>query len=107
VVNGWDGSYLQERPDPTIEECQQMIGDLGEKWYQYLQARGEIEVDEKIHFKNSRGEQVTRRIVDLLTHAVNHSTYHRGQIALEVRAAGGEPARTDIPVWAAGKKSQK
>jgi len=31
-----------------------------------------------------------------LTHVIMHSAYHRGQIALEMRAAGMEPAHTDF-----------
>jgi uncharacterized damage-inducible protein DinB len=32
----------------------------------------------------------------MLVHTVLHSAYHRGQVAAEVRAAGGEPAYTDF-----------
>ena len=33
---------------------------------------------------------------DVLTHVILHSAYHRGQVALAMRAAGMEPAYTDF-----------
>ena len=32
---------------------------------------------------------------DVLAHVMNHSTYHRGQVALAIREDGGEPLQTD------------
>ncbi len=33
---------------------------------------------------------------DVLTHVLMHSAYHRGQVALEMRSAGLQPAYTDF-----------
>ncbi len=38
-------------------------------------------------------------VADVLTQLHGHSLYHRGQIASLVRAAGGEPAKTDFIFW--------
>ncbi len=35
----------------------------------------------------------------VLRHAVNHSTYHRGQISSMVRRLGGAPLPTDMILW--------
>ncbi|QLH28398.1 MAG: hypothetical protein HWD63_02710 [Candidatus Parvibacillus calidus] len=32
---------------------------------------------------------------DIIFHIINHSTYHRGQIAMEFRQSGLEPLNTD------------
>ena len=39
------------------------------------------------------------RIDDVFAQLFGHSWYHRGQIAALVRAAGGEPAVTDLIFW--------
>ncbi|MGB9416785.1 MAG: DinB family protein [Acidobacteriaceae bacterium] len=43
---------------------------------------------------------------ELIQHAINHSTYHRGQIALLIRQLGYVPASTDyhdfLAEWRAG-----
>jgi len=34
-----------------------------------------------------------------MQHLVNHSTYHRGQIALMMRQLGAKPVTTDFPLF--------
>jgi len=48
-----------------------------------------------ISYKNTKGEGWTSVIEDVLLHVTTHSAYHRGQIALNLRAAGLQPAYTD------------
>jgi uncharacterized damage-inducible protein DinB len=38
-------------------------------------------------------------VEEILTQLFGHSWYHRGQIAVLVRAAGGTPAITDLIYW--------
>jgi uncharacterized damage-inducible protein DinB len=58
-----------------------------------------VDLDETIHYANSRGQQFSNRIRDILFHAVNHSTYHRGQIATEFKQHGLEPLVTDYIMY--------
>jgi uncharacterized damage-inducible protein DinB len=41
------------------------------------------------------------RLAHLMQHLANHSTYHRGQIALMMRQLGAEPLATDFHVFLA------
>ena len=36
----------------------------------------------------------------MLRHLVNHSTYHRGQVAAKLKRLGVEPPATDLVFWA-------
>ena len=38
-------------------------------------------------------------LMHLMQHVVNHSTYHRGQVALTMRQLGAEPLATDFHVF--------
>ena len=38
-------------------------------------------------------------LMHLMQHVVNHSTYHRGQVALMMRQLGAEPLATDFHVF--------
>ena len=49
-----------------------------------------------VEYRNSKGEAWSNRVEDILTHVLMHSAYHRGQIALEMRASGAQPAYTDF-----------
>ncbi len=48
-----------------------------------------------ITYTNSKGRSFSNSLLDILIHIVNHSTYHRGQIAREFRNCGIEPIVTD------------
>ena len=41
------------------------------------------------------------RLVHLMQHVANHSTYHRGQVALMMRQLGAQPQATDFHVFLA------
>ncbi|MXV49346.1 damage-inducible protein DinB [Pedobacter sp. HMF7647] len=49
-----------------------------------------------IFYATSIGEKFTNRVGDILLHVVNHSTYHRGQVAMELKLAGLQPPATDF-----------
>jgi len=47
-------------------------------------------------YVNSKGEQWSSQLGDVIAHLVIHSGYHRGQIALLLGSAGETPAYTDF-----------
>ena len=49
----------------------------------------------EIAYQNSNGESFRNTMEDILIHVALHGSYHRGQVALVIRAGGGEPASTD------------
>ncbi|AZB26535.1 MULTISPECIES: DinB family protein [Chryseobacterium] len=51
--------------------------------------------DQKIEYQNSRGTKFENTIFEMLFHAVNHSTYHRGQINSLLKQSGLTPLLTD------------
>jgi len=55
----------------------------------------ESDLGQSINYINSRGDAYTNSIRDTLFHVINHSTYHRGQIAMEYKQQGIEPLVTD------------
>ena len=42
---------------------------------------------------------VVATLLAILTQLYGHSLYHRGQIAMLVKQAGGQPAMTDFVYW--------
>ena len=48
-----------------------------------------------IAYQNSKGERFENSIRDILFHIINHSTYHRAQIATEFKNNGIAPLVTD------------
>ena len=48
-----------------------------------------------VNYLNTKGEPFKNSVRDILFHIINHSTYHRGQIATDLRLGGLEPVATD------------
>ena len=53
------------------------------------------ELDRKVHYRNSKGDEFTNTVEDILMHVALHGSYHRGQVARIVRGEGGAPQPTD------------
>ncbi|GGC27001.1 hypothetical protein GCM10011386_18810 [Parapedobacter defluvii] len=56
---------------------------------------GSFGLTDPITYKTSDGRPFVNTVGDILFHVINHSTYHRGQIALLFRQNGMEPLITD------------
>ena len=83
-------------PSSTMEECEALADEMAGAWRSYLAKLTPEGLGEKIEYRNSKGEAWSSHVEDVLMHVLMHSAYHRGQIALEMRAAGLEPAYTDF-----------
>lgn len=53
------------------------------------------DLDKKIQYQNSKGTKFENSIFEMLFHAINHSTYHRGQINSLLKQNGIDPLLTD------------
>lgn len=83
-------------PDFTLKECEEQLRSLPRKWRDWFADLAPADLAETIEYVNSKGQKFTSRVDDVLTHVILHSSYHRGQIAAEVRSSGGEPVLTDF-----------
>lgn len=62
---------------------------------QTLQILDAIDLNETINYSNIKGQAFSNCIRDIFFHVINHSTYHRGQIATEFKQHGLELMVTD------------
>ena len=54
---------------------------------------------EPITYENPPGTSWTYSVRQVLLHVVNHSTYHRGQVASMLRQLGTVPPATDLLIY--------
>ena len=80
----------------TLQDCQSEISQPPGLWTSYLTSLGEAGLSDTRTYKNTKGDTFTSKKQDILLHVVMHSAYHRGQIAMDMRAAGFTPAYTDF-----------
>lgn len=62
----------------------------------FLDGLCEPDLLRRIAYINFKGDRCECALVDLLTHLVNHSTYHRGQITTMMRQVGAKVPPTDL-----------
>lgn len=87
-------------PTATIDECMVLADEVSIAWQSYLTRIANQfapeSLGDKVEYRNSKGEPWSSRVEDILMHVLFHSAYHRGQIALQMRTSGAEPAYTDF-----------
>jgi uncharacterized damage-inducible protein DinB len=83
-------------PDFTLDQCESQIAELAQLWRTLLNQLDPEGLSAKVTYKNSKGEPWNSTVEDILTHVLLHSAYHRGQIAIQMRTAGEQPAYTDF-----------
>lgn len=67
-----------------------------ERWRTFLERLGPGDLDRTLGYTASDGVRYESRVLDILTHVFNHSTYHRGQVARIVHQCEGRRAGTDF-----------
>lgn len=72
---------------------------IQEHWTKYLAQLSDDDAKRTFEYQSLDAGRFRNTIEDILTQMFGHSWYHRGQIAMLVRAAGGEPAVTDLVYW--------
>jgi uncharacterized damage-inducible protein DinB len=72
---------------------------LTAEWINFLEGLHENDFEKRVEYRNTKEERFTNTIKDIIIQVINHSTYHRAQIASLVRQAGGEPAKTDYIIY--------
>jgi len=66
------------------------------EWLRGLRDDG---LGETIRYQTTAGVPYEAPLWQLVQHVVNHSTYHRGQITLMLRALHVRPVATDLMLW--------
>jgi uncharacterized damage-inducible protein DinB len=86
-------------PALSLEDCKTAVAGLHDRWTTLLDKLNPAELAESVTYRNTKGVEFKTPLEGVLQHVVMHSTYHRGQVAIAVRHAGGKPAVTDYVAY--------
>lgn len=89
----------------TFEDCLEMFEDNTRLWNEYCLALDERKLTEVISYKNTKGDTFKNSVKDILTHVINHSTYHRGQIIARLKGQLPSLPSTDYILFIREKSS--
>ena len=91
IIKPWDKLPVQEGVSRSTS--------ITANWVNLLESYNDKDLDKRIEYMNTKGEKYVNTIRDIVMQVINHSTYHRAQIAQKVKALGGKPAATDYIVY--------
>jgi uncharacterized damage-inducible protein DinB len=78
----------------TLEQLTAMAEKASQLWLEFVESTDNF--DREMTYRNYVNEPYTNNVEMVMIHLVNHSTYHRAQIAMLLRQKGFEPINTDF-----------
>ncbi len=96
VIPAAAGSLFHEPDVARVAADWQEVQGL---WSDYLSRLDDAAIGRAFEHQSLDAGRFRNRVEDILAQLFGHSSYHRGQIAVLIRAAGGEPAVTDLIYW--------
>ena len=107
VTNGWlrglagdeIGEVLSEDDLPTVDDALRLLKEADVALDRILTTFTPEQLATPVTMKR-RTRSATLPPWVVLRHVVNHSTYHRGQVASKLKRLGVEPPAIDLVFWA-------
>ncbi|AMV39168.1 DinB family protein [Planctomyces sp. SH-PL62] len=85
--------------DVRLDDVRRDCSQIERRWTETLEKLDDEALARVVTYQMVDGTTSSNQVEDLLVQLFGHSSYHRGQIAQLVRAAGGTPAETDFIHW--------
>jgi uncharacterized damage-inducible protein DinB len=101
IVNAhqiWNGKLYPEMTvfDRWEAHTIQQLAEIDQQNFECsLKILDQFDLNQIIQYATSKGHIFNHSVRDILFQAINHSTYHRAQVATEFRQCGLEPLLTD------------
>lgn len=102
-LSRWQGTSPAGFPEwlqaPNLEDLRSRLTQVETDRTAFLAGLTDEDLQRPLAYKLLNGTASSTRLLDLLLHVVNHSTYHRGQLTTLLRQVGATPPATDFVVY--------
>ena len=98
----WNSRILGERPEVQVWEIHETarLDQMDQENFENsVRILSYTDLESNVFYEDSKGHPYKNFLKDILTHIINHSTYHRAQIATLFRENGLNPIRTDFIIY--------
>lgn len=98
----WNSRILKQNALYGVWQLQDAndFSDINKVNYQAsLNILDNVEFNTITEYSTTKGDVFKNSVRDILFHVINHSTYHRGQVATEFRNHGIDPLVTDYILY--------
>jgi uncharacterized damage-inducible protein DinB len=92
-INGDSAWEFKAKNFEDITKMTEFLAQQSKSFINLVEHSDADRLEEVISYKNSKGEPFKNELYKIITHLMNHSTYHRGQLVTMMRGAGV----TEIP----------
>jgi len=89
-------------PMLTLDGCSRLAAENAAALRRLLAEAKPDAMAREVRYANSAGRTYDSKVDDILLHVALHGVYHRGQVALIARMAGGIPSPTDYIAFVRG-----
>jgi uncharacterized damage-inducible protein DinB len=96
ILEGVDNTGFDFWSGKNVVFCELLYAENKKSLRQFFAGLTEEKLEEVTTYKNSRGEEHSNTIREVLTHVFFHSGHHRGQILTHIRAGGETPPYVDF-----------
>lgn len=93
-INGLPPANVKLWGEYSLDQVTSMADEIGKKWVEFVQSNDNF--DRQLTYTNYVNEPYTNNVENIMIHLVNHSSYHRAQVAMLLRQKGYEPINTDF-----------
>jgi uncharacterized damage-inducible protein DinB len=81
---------------PSLPDLKRELAAVEAERASFLAGLSEAEFERAVSYRTLAGQPYSDALGGLIRHVVNHSTYHRGQVATQLRQLGHTPPNTDL-----------
>jgi uncharacterized damage-inducible protein DinB len=89
-------TLLQAAEISTLSALKEIWEDVASRMARFAARLDDQKASSQFEYATTEGKRNTSGYWQAFQHLVNHSTYHRGQIAALMRQMGAEPVSTDL-----------
>ena len=82
-------------PRQPVAELRRLFDETGAERNEWLSRQTDETLERPLTYTNTRGQTLTFRLADMLTHVCNHGVHHRAQAINMLRQLGTRPPRGD------------
>lgn len=99
----WLGENPAGFPDwvatPALADLRVRLSAIERERESFVAGLSDADLSRVVTYRNLAGRAFSDPLDGLIRHVVNHSTYHRGQVATQLRQLGVTPPSTDLIVF--------
>jgi uncharacterized damage-inducible protein DinB len=99
----WEGGSPAAAPGwvegASLPELRGHHGRVQSDRDEYMAGLTDEDLNRVIGYRTLAGKEAASPLADIIRHVVNHSTYHRGQVATQLRQLGVTPPSTDLVAY--------